>query len=364
MRLLIAVLGLLAVAWPARGQIEPVGNEPWINKHLAGHIVKFENKHGNDSRIFSPILGMPRDLSVYVPPGYNPGCAYPLVLFFHMADIDERYFVCSKLIRELDDLIVCGAFPPTIVACPDGSFAGCHPLNAKHSLYVNGLGGQFKDHILEEVIPFLSANYTIRPEREAHALIGFSAGGYGAMGIAIERRDYFGSVVTLAAPLNLRYSNCDGVYFEDFNPLTYRWKTSYDPDEVIGIFYCGLRKVRAGKFLVPVFGETEAAVPAIIQTNPADLLFITDLRPGQLAIYVGYPGQDNFNFDAQAESFAWLAAQKGIGITLVRDPEATHGLSYFRENMRTAFLWLGAQLPGPASPFNPRSEPLQTILRP
>jgi S-formylglutathione hydrolase FrmB len=274
-----------------------------------------------------------------------------MVLFFHMANVDERYFIASRLLREIDDLIIRGEFPPAVVACPDGTYGGWAPLNAKHSLYVNGVGGRFRDHILQEVIPFLTANYSIRPEREAHALIGFSAGGYGAMSLAIQHRDYFGAVVTLAGALNLRYSNCDEVYFEDFDPTTYRWKTRYDPDEVIGVSYGGLRQLRAQKFMEPVFGEGQDVVDRIMRTNPADLIFTADLQPGQLVIYVGYPGRDNFNFDAQAESFCWLATQKGIEITVARDPEATHGLPYFRRNMRPAFAWLGQHLSGPALPL-------------
>jgi S-formylglutathione hydrolase FrmB len=352
MRLSIVVFIVVVVALSARGQVDNGTSGEWVNRHLAGHLVNYVKKHGIDRRIFSPILGMPRDLSVYLPPGYNPNCTYSLILFFHMADVDERYFIRSRLLRELDDLIVRGEFPPVVVACPDGSYGGWNSLNAKHSFYVNGIGGRFKDHILQEVIPFLTANYAIRPERQAHALVGLSAGGYGAMALAIEHRDYFGAVVTLAAPLNLRYSNCDEVYCEDFNPTTYRWKTRYNPEEIIGIFYAGLRKVRARKSIEPVFGEGAAVASRITRTNPADLIFSTDLQPGQLSIYVNYPGCDNFNFDAQAESFQWLAAQRGIEVTLVRDPKATHTLSYFRNNMCPAFIWLGQHIlaPAPCSP--------------
>jgi hypothetical protein len=94
----------------------------------------------------------------------------------------------------------------------------------------------------------------------------------------------------------------------------------------------------------PVFGDGDAVASRIIRANPADLIFTTGLQPGELAIYVNYPGRDNFNFDAQAESFHWLAAQRGIEVALVRDPNAAHRLPYFRDNMRPAFLWLGQHL--------------------
>ena len=348
MQLLLATCAGLTTVFPVYAQSANGSHAERDNRHLAGQVINYTNKHGQDRRIFSPILGMPRDLSVYLPPGYDVHYAYPLVLFFHMADVDERYFIGSRLLREIDGLIRSGHLPPAIVACPDGSYGGWNPLNAKHSLYINGVGGQFGDHILQEVIPFLTTNYSIRREKQAHALVGFSAGGFGAMSLAIEHRDYFGTVATLAGPLNLRYSNCDEVYLEDFDPATYRWKTRYDPKEVIGVFYGGLMQVRAQRFMKPVFGEGKAVASRILRANPADLIFTTGLQPGELAIYVNYPGRDNFNFDAQAESFQWLAAQRGIEVTLVRDPEAAHRLPYFRNNMRPAFIWLGQHLLPPA----------------
>ena len=70
----------------------------------------------------------------------------------------------------------------------------------------------------------------------------------------------------------------------------------------------------------------------------------TDLRAGELAIYVHYAGLDEWNFDAQSESFAWLAAQRGIELTVVKDPDAQHSARYFREALPCAFLWLGQHL--------------------
>jgi S-formylglutathione hydrolase FrmB len=287
---------------------------------------------------------MPRDLYVYLPPGYDPAYSYPLVLFFHMAIVDEHYFVRSKLLLVVDELILHGQFPPAVIVCPDGTYGTWHRYNTKHSLYVNGCGGRFEDHIVQEVIPFLMTNYSIRPEREAHAIVGASAGGYGAMSLAIGHRDFFGAVATLAGSLNLRYSTASGYYFENFDPILYRWKTHYDPNEVIGSSFFGLLPVRARRFISPVFGEGDAAATRISDTNPADKLFSTDLQPGQLAIYVNYPGRDNFNFDAQGESFQWLAARRGINVTMVRDPKATHSVRYLRDNFPSAFIWLGQHL--------------------
>jgi poly(3-hydroxybutyrate) depolymerase len=339
----IAVLIGLAVVSPTRAQFPDFINLDRVNQRLSGTIIDYTNNHGTDHRIFSPILGMPRDLYVYLPPGYDPHHAYPLIVFMHMASQDEHYFLHPSMTKVLDSLIVAGKVPPVVVAAPDGVFGAAGLRHKHHSLFINGPNGRFEDHILYEVLPFLMTSFSIRPEREAHAILGISGGAYGAMGIAIEHREYFGAVATLAGALNLRYYNADAHYFEDFDPATYRWKTRYEPNEVIGKFYHGLLKLRAKRFMDPAFGEGDI-VPLLAQTNPADRLFTTGIQPGELAIYASYGGRDNFNFDAQDESFAWLAATRGIAVTLDRDPKGTHSFRYLKDNMERALLWLGQHI--------------------
>jgi S-formylglutathione hydrolase FrmB len=346
-RPVIAVLIGLAMVSPARAQFLDFANLDRVNKRLSGTVDDYTNNHGVDRRIFSPILGMPRDLYVYLPPGYDPHRAYPLVVLFHMASQDEHYFVHKSFIRVLDRLILAGQIPPVVAAAPDGTFGGSNLFHKHHSLFINGPNGRFEDHIMYEVLPFLQANYSIRPEREAHALVGISGGAFGAMSVAIGQRQFFGAVATLAGALNLRYYNSDERYFENFDPATYRWKTNYEPNEVIGRFYHGLLPMRAKRFMAPVFGSGDI-VPLLSQTNPADRLFTSGIRPGELAIYANYGGRDNFNFDAQVESFAWLAASLGIEVTLDRDPTGTHSLRYLSNNLERTLIWLGQHILPPS----------------
>jgi hypothetical protein len=349
MRHVLAMIALLALTVPAQAQFRNRGNLDRLNRRLCGRLVDYTHNHGQDRRIFSPILGMPRDLYVYLPPSYDPRLAYPLIIYMHMAYVDEHTLSGSNRILELDRMIVRGEFPPAIVAVPDGTYSGENRLREPHSLFVNGCGGRVEDHILFEVIPFLLRCYSIRPEREAHALLGVSAGGFGAMAMAIKHRDFFAVVATLAGPLNLRYSTCHGDYLEDFDPATYRWNDRYNPDQVVGTFYLGLRRVPEKKYVEPVFGCFSDVVAAIRANNPADLLFSTDLHPGELAIYASYPMRDNWNFDAQNQSFQWLASQRGIQVDLVGVPGARHSLAYFRSNHLPAYQWLSQHLLPPAA---------------
>jgi pimeloyl-ACP methyl ester carboxylesterase len=329
---------------PAYAQLGNHTNLKRLNGRLCGRVVDYTHNHGQDNRIPSAVLGGPRDLYVYLPPGYTPTKAYPLVLDLHVSYIDEHAFIAFQRVSEIDDLISSGQIPPMIVAAVDGLIEGENSLRSLHSFFMDGVCGRFETHVLTEAIPFLMAHYSIRPEAKAHGLVGVSAGGYGAMSIALRHTEMFGAVATIGAPLNMRYGNCHGRYFENFDPSTYRWTEEYDPNRVIGKAYFGLRRTRAKKFLAPVFGDGPEVVGRVIATNPADELARGNLQPGELAMYVAYAGRDNYNFDAHAESFLWIARQRGIAVDSVHDPMANHGLKFFRQNHIPAYYWVSRHL--------------------
>lgn len=341
------IAALILLAWmiaPAHGQVFSLVNLDHLNRRLNGHIVDYTHNHGADRRLSSPILGRPRDLYVYLPPGYDAAVAYPLILFLHGADVDEHDFLDPGDLLEIDEMMCRGEIPKAVIAAPDGTYSGANTLTSTHSLWVNGRGGRFEDHIVLEVVPFLFRTYSIRPEREAHAILGVSAGGFGAMGTVLKHRDLFGVVATLAGPLNLRYETCSGRYQDDFDPATYRERTRYNPDMIIARFYFGLLRRKVKTYLEPIYGDGPEVIARVAVDNPADLLASTDLRPGELAIYVHYPGRDNYNFDAQDESFAWLAARRGVAVEMTRVPRGRHNLPYIEAAEPVAYRWLGRHL--------------------
>ncbi len=341
--LALVVVALLNL--PARGQFLDHYRLERVNRRLAGCVVDFTHNHGEDRRIYSPILNQPRDLYVYLPPGYCPTRAYPIITYLHLSSVDEHFFVGSDRVRELDAMIVAGLFPPVIVAIPDGMINGENRFGAPHSLFLNGVGGRFEDHVVFEVIPFVKSRYTIRPEREASTLLGTSAGGLGAASIAIRHPEQFAAVAVVGAPLNLLYDTCSHRLGEKFDPATYRWKNSYDPDEIVAKFYAGLRRVKAKKYIEPVFGNDAVGMPwRIAQVNPTNLVAMGGTSPYRPAIYVNVAGKDNYNFDDQAASFVWFARSQGFVVDTEIDPNARHNLPYFSRNHLLAFQWLARHI--------------------
>jgi hypothetical protein len=351
----ILAVAITLSATSAHAQLQDLKSVDRLNRRLAGCIVDYTNNHGCDRRVYSHILGRPRDLYIYLPPGYSPDRAYPLVIYMHMAAVDEHEFLGSNVVNALDDMIRTGQFPPAVFAIPDGIISGENRVGEPHSLFINGRCGRFEDHVLQEVVPFVISRYSIRPEREARALFGASAGGLGAASIGLRHPDLFGAVATMAAPLNLRYTTCNNNTLENFSPATFRWKTTYDPDEIVGKFYFGFDKVPARKYISPVFGDDPATVPGrIAAINPADLLFTAHPQPGRPFMYVNYAGRDNWNFDAEAQSFLWLAGQVGFPVDSHLDPRARHSLIYFRSNHTPALCWLATHLAPPTASLAPR----------
>ncbi len=350
MRRFIAAFLLLATfVVPARAQLCEFVRPDHLNRKLCGRIIDHTHNHGADRRIYSPILGRPRDLYVYLPPGYDSSATYPIILFLHGADVDEHDFLDPVDLLALDRMMSRGEIPPAVIAAPDGTYEGKNIITSTHSLWVNGLGGRFEDHLALEVMPFLMRTYSIRPERQAHALLGVSAGGFGAMGLALKHRDIFGVVATLAGPLNMLYDSGASGYGDNFDPSTYRERTEYDPDMIIARFYFGLLRRRVKTFLKPVYGTGPDVIARVSRDNPADLLSSTDLRSGELAIYISYPGRDNYNFDAQNESFAWLAGRRGVAVDVTRVPKGHHDLPYIEAAEPDAYLWIGRHILPPTT---------------
>ncbi|HVJ82111.1 MAG TPA: alpha/beta hydrolase-fold protein, partial [Planctomycetia bacterium] len=296
-------------------------------------------------RYFSPVLGQWRDLYVYLPPGYDPGRPCNLVVWFHGSFGDEQMIFVLARLEILDRLIMSNLCAPTIVAIPDCTVTGASGPLTQHSFMVDGKAGRFEEHFLTELLPFIERHYAVRKEREAQALCGVSAGGFSAFSIGLKHRDRFNVVAGLAPPVNLRCDNVKKKYFADFEPQNYRWREDYRPFETVGTFGYGTIRLKESGFIGPVFGPKDKLVENVRRNNPADLLYSLDVKPGEQRYFIRYPKNDNFNIDAQIESFKWMAEERGLHVDSVRDEEGSHVIDYFQDAMIPTWAWLGRNLP-------------------
>lgn len=292
-----------------------------VNHKIQGRLVDFTANHGHDNRMWSRSLGQRRDLYVYLPPCYDKNLRYPFMLLLHGFAYDEQSFL--DVIPSIDDGICKKELPPMIIAIPDGSIKGEPSYHQPGSFFLNSGAGNFEDFVLQDVWDHVVKRYPIRSERDAHIISGVSMGGFAAFNLGMRYRENFGVVAGLMPPLNLRWIGADGRQFADFDPHNWGWReTIENPNEVIARF--GIFKVRVGDFVEPLYGLGPEAVANLARENPIELVDRTHLRDGQLKMYVGYGGKDEYNIDAQVESFLYLCKFRGITVNVGYDAEGRH----------------------------------------
>jgi hypothetical protein len=213
------------------------------------------------------------------------------------------------------------------------------------SFYVNSEAGDFEDFIIEDVWGFLVGNFPILPDREAHVIAGASMGGFGAFNLAIKHPDIFRVVLGIFPPVNLRWMNCHGRYMANFDPNCWGWRTKIGRRwDVVGRYYGGLVRIRAQRLLVPLFGRGSGALEAVSRENPIEMLDTYDVPPGLFDMFIGYGGRDQFNVDAQVESFLYRARQRGICVSVAYDPRGRHNKRTAVRLFPSSARWLGEEL--------------------
>lgn len=333
-RLAITVVTAACLTGPAHATFGLLSDGPNIdvnhlNRGLRGHVDDYTGNAGQDRRFWSASLGQKRDVYVYTPPGYDPDKRYPVVFWMHGVAQDEKTFL--ELAPTFDKLMADGIFPKCVMVAADASPRGRASYFDAGTFYLNSPLGRYEDYFAVDVWNFVVERYSIRTEREAHVLAGASMGGFGAYNLGIKYRDRYGVLVGIMPALNTRYEDCRGRHDTDFNPNCFRFSERYNPGDALGRF--GPITIRARRLISPVFGEGPATVAAVAAQNPTEMLFTHDVKPGEFEMFAGYGTEDEFNFDAHVQSFAYFAEQRGIDVT-------TYAVRGGRHNRDTGFKML------------------------
>ena len=320
-----------------------------LNRQIAGQVHDYTANHGTDARISSTALDQKRDLYVYVPPGYDSKKAYPLMIWLHGLAQDESSFL--HIVPALDREVAAGRLPKCIIAAPDGTVRGKASLREPPSFYLNSPLGRYEDFIIYDVWNHLVTNYSIRSEKKAHVLAGASMGAFGAYNLAMKHKDDYGVVAGVLPPLNLRYADSRGRTDRDFNPSKFTWLEEYRPNATIASFGpLGMVSIKQRDMIAPVFGEGPDVIAKVSSENPAEMLANRDIKPGDLEMFAGYGQRDEFNFDAQTESFAAVARGRGLDVHTVMVPGGKHDKETASRMLPTFVEWVRPKL----EPYSPR----------
>ena len=135
-----------------------------------------------------------RKMVVYLPAGYDGAATrYPVIYFLpnpfgsYRADFDQR-----DAQGLFDRAIAAGVIGKFILVSVDMTT----PLGC--SWYVNSpVTGNWEDFMVQDLVPYIDANFRTLPSRDSRGIAGDFMGGYGAIRFGMKHPDVFGSVYAL-----------------------------------------------------------------------------------------------------------------------------------------------------------------------
>jgi enterochelin esterase-like enzyme len=124
--------------------------------------------------------------NVYTPPGYDPQIEYPLIFVFHGITDNENTWMergDPKPNILLDNLITSNVIKPVVAVFPQGN---SKPDFATDKSYTNTAGYYvFGNELMNDLVPFIEANYSVKKDRSSRAVSGFSMGGMQTINIGL-----------------------------------------------------------------------------------------------------------------------------------------------------------------------------------
>jgi enterochelin esterase-like enzyme len=149
----------------------------------------------------SKTLKRTRPLVVYTPPGYEKGDQkFPVFyLVSGTTDTEETWFRAGRVNFILDNLIAQGKAVPMVIVMPYGNMMmGTPPPNTPQAADMYRV---FSDELVQDIMPFVEANYRVINDREHRAIAGFSRGGGQSLFTAFNNPDKFAWIASYSAYL-------------------------------------------------------------------------------------------------------------------------------------------------------------------
>jgi enterochelin esterase-like enzyme len=152
----------------------------------------------------SKVVGIPRRMVVYTPPGYSADKKYPVLYLLHgIGDMETTWWKDSHADAILDNLHADGRIVPMIVVMPNGR--SDKDLNARSPWDKQGPAFErFEQELFTDVIPFVESHYSVKADRDHRALAGLSMGGGQTLNIGLRHLDAFAWIGAFSSAPNTR----------------------------------------------------------------------------------------------------------------------------------------------------------------
>ena len=199
----------------------------------------------------SETTGLDRGVNILLPADYDETKEYPVLYLLHGIFGDE-YSLSNdpgiRLAEIMGNLAADGLAKEMIVVLPN-MYASSDP-DQKPAFSSEGVApyNNFINDLVNDLIPYIEANYSVLPSRENRAIAGFSMGGRETLFIGLSRPDLFAYVGAIAPAPGLT----PGKDWAMTHPgqlkeeeLTFAGK-DYEPDVLM--ICCGTKDGTVGKF--------------------------------------------------------------------------------------------------------------------
>ena len=139
---------------------------------------------------WSETLGLHGNAIVYTPPTYDKNLDKKYPVFYLISgttDTEEVYFKVGKMNLILDNLIAEGKAKEMIIVLPYGNPSKYFPAGTN----TFAMGDMFSKDLLNDLMPYVEANYRTLNDRENRAIGGFSRGGNQGLAFGLTNLDKF-----------------------------------------------------------------------------------------------------------------------------------------------------------------------------
>ena len=127
-----------------------------------------------------------RASAVYLPPHFDRTRRYPVVYLLHGLPGSPSSFYAGLDLADVADSTIATTGKPFIAVVPVGG----PRTDAGHAEWA----GVWENYLVGDVVPWADANLPTIPARQARALAGLCAGGYGAMNTGLRNARLFGTL--------------------------------------------------------------------------------------------------------------------------------------------------------------------------
>ncbi|MFJ1757211.1 alpha/beta hydrolase [Kitasatospora sp. NPDC088134] len=147
-------------------------------------------------RFRTPAIGWNPAVNVLLPDDYHwSGRTYPVLYLFHGGGTDQDFITFDRMgIRDWT------VGKPIIVVMPDGGHAGWY----SNPVSSNVGPRNWEEFHINQLLPWVEANFRTFAEYDGRAVAGFSMGGFGALKYAAKYYGHFASVSAHSGPASLR----------------------------------------------------------------------------------------------------------------------------------------------------------------